>query len=32
MKWQQYEPNGINQHLDPLIQILSEDPQGCFWG
>jgi hypothetical protein len=32
MKWQQYEPNGINQHLEPLIQIISEDPQGCFWG
>jgi len=32
MKWQQYEANGINQHLEPLIQIVNEDSQGCFWG
>ena len=32
MKWQQYEPNGVDKHLESLIKIVSEDPQGCFWG
>jgi hypothetical protein len=32
MKWQQYEPKGINQHLAPLINIVNEDLQGFFWG
>jgi len=32
MKWQQYLPGGINQHLEPLLNIVTEDQQGCFWG
>jgi hypothetical protein len=31
-KWQRYEPDGINQHLEPLFTIVSEDFKGCFWG
>ena len=31
-KWQQYGPDGTNQHLEPLFKILNEDINGCFWG
>ena len=31
-KWQQYAPDGINQHLEPLFKIVSEDLKGFFWG
>jgi hypothetical protein len=31
-KWYQYEPNGINQHLEPLVKIFSEDLKGFFLG
>jgi len=31
-KWKKYEPDGINQHLEPLFKVLSEDLKGCFWG
>ncbi|TWX45639.1 DUF3024 domain-containing protein [Colwellia hornerae] len=31
-KWQAYEPDGINLHLEPLLEIVQEDKQACFWG
>lgn len=32
MKWQPYEPNGINKSLEPLLKEVWDDPQNCFWG
>lgn len=32
LKWQAYEPDGINQHLEQLFEIVHEDKQDCFWG
>ena len=32
LKWQAYEPDGINQHLEALFEIVQEDRQACFWG
>ena len=32
LKWHAYEPDGINQHLEPLFDIVQEDKQACFWG
>ncbi|SGY97034.1 Putative uncharacterized protein [Moritella viscosa] len=32
LKWQVYESEGINQYLDPLLEIVQEDRQACFWG
>lgn len=32
MKWDLYEPNGINKELDPLLAEVLNDRYGCFWG
>ena len=32
MKWQQYEPNGTNQEMAPLLKEAWDDPHACFWG
>ncbi|MEO1929450.1 MAG: DUF3024 domain-containing protein [Gammaproteobacteria bacterium] len=30
--WLLYEPDGINQHLEPLLQLVWNDKHGFFWG
>ncbi len=30
--WLQYEAQGADKHLEPLLQTIWDDPHGCFWG
>ena len=32
MKWQYYEENGSNTHLEPLLKLVWDDANACFWG
>ena len=32
LSWLLYEEGGINRDLEPLLQLVWDDPNGCFWG
>ena len=32
MKWSPIDENGTNKNLEPLLEIVSEDTYGFFWG